>query len=165
MAVDTAKVRGRRALRFGQLDEILAEADRLAAIRTRSLGNWSLGQVCQHLAGAMHLSIDGAPPDSPLKTPIWLRILGRFIKRRILTKGMPAGVKLPVDALPALRPVETDQAAATTNLRAAIGRLAREEGRAPHPILGRLSRAEWDQLHLRHAEMHLSFIQPEQESA
>ena len=42
-------------------------------------------------------------------------------------------------------------------LSAAIERLKIEETRHPHPVFGRLTRHEWDLLHMRHAEMHLSF--------
>jgi hypothetical protein len=46
-------------------------------------------------------------------------------------------------------------------LRAAIDRLNREPKRAPSPVFGKMTREEWDQLHLRHAELHLSFFVPE----
>lgn len=47
------------------------------------------------------------------------------------------------------------------SLRQAIGRLKTETKRGAHPVIGRLNAAEWDQFHLRHAEMHLGFIVPE----
>jgi hypothetical protein len=31
----------------------------------------------------------------------------------------------------------------------------------PSPLLGKLTRAEWDQIHLIHASHHLSFIVPD----
>ena len=46
-------------------------------------------------------------------------------------------------------------------LRTQIERLNREAKRAPSPVFGKMTREEWDQLHLRHAEMHLSFYVPE----
>ncbi len=46
------------------------------------------------------------------------------------------------------------------NLRQAIHRLQTEEKRAPNPVLGKLTREEWDRLHCRHAELHLSFLVP-----
>ena len=30
----------------------------------------------------------------------------------------------------------------------------------PHPVIGRLSAAQWNKFHLRHAELHLSFFVP-----
>ena len=59
MAVKTSKVSGRRRLHFGSLDEVLAEAERLAAGPYRKLGNWRLGEILMHLALAGNKSIDG----------------------------------------------------------------------------------------------------------
>ncbi len=42
-----------------------------------------------------------------------------------------------------------------------IDRLNREPQRYPSPVFGKMTKEEWDQLHLRHAEMHLSFYVPE----
>jgi hypothetical protein len=36
-----------------------------------------------------------------------------------------------------------------------------EPQRFPSPFLGELTREQWDQLHCRHCELHLSFILPE----
>ena len=45
-------------------------------------------------------------------------------------------------------------------LETGVQRLGRQGTRVVHPLLGRLSAAQWDKFHLRHAEMHLSFIVP-----
>jgi len=60
MAVNTGKVTGRRAVAYESLDDVLVDAERLvAAPKVKMLGNWSLGQMLAHLAGGMHMSIDG----------------------------------------------------------------------------------------------------------
>jgi hypothetical protein len=46
-------------------------------------------------------------------------------------------------------------------IRAAIGRMKTESTRFPSPFLGELTRDQWDQLHCRHCELHLSFLIPE----
>ncbi len=43
---------------------------------------------------------------------------------------------------------------------AALDRLDRETPCAAHPFLGRLAGCEWIALHLRHAELHMSFVGP-----
>ncbi len=63
--VNTSKVSGRRELHFTSLDEILADAQRLAAGQYRQLGNWSLGQATTHLARTMKMSLDGAKFRAP----------------------------------------------------------------------------------------------------
>src|SRR4051812_3257589 len=100
-AVDTTKVADRRQLHFTCLDDIRAEVERLANSKElRTLGNWSAGQILQHLALAMNNSIDGFSS----KVPGILRFLLRlFFKRRFLTRPMAAGFRLPAkseDLLP-----------------------------------------------------------------
>jgi hypothetical protein len=46
-------------------------------------------------------------------------------------------------------------------LRRGIERLRSESRRAPHFVFGPYAAAEWDQLHLRHAEVHMSLVVPE----
>src|SRR4051794_29468808 len=94
--INTAKVLGRRQLRFHSLDEIAADVERLAAFRhVQPLGNWSPGQVLEHLTLTMNNSIDGFPQFVPALIKPLLRM---FMKRRFLSKAMPAGFKLPAKA-------------------------------------------------------------------
>lgn len=50
VAVKTSKVIGRRCLRFESLDAVLADAEQLAAVESKQLGNWTLGQILMHWA-------------------------------------------------------------------------------------------------------------------
>ena len=157
MSVDTGKVAGRRKLRFESLDEILREAERLAAAKNvKQLGNWSLGQVLKHLASAMHMSIDGAK-SSP---PWFIRLIGPLLKKKVL-KEMSAGFQLPKAAAEELiaSPSTTTQDG-IVSLRDAVQRMKSNSQRKPHSVFGKMTNAEWDQLHFRHAELHLSFIEP-----
>ena len=152
--IKTARVQGRRQLHFNSLAEMLADAEQLAAAKqVEGLGNWTLGQAFDHLAISMNLSIDGAKARVPLP----LRLLGPLIKKRILKRTMSAGFNTfrPYDPKPEVVPAE-----GVARMKAAIARLADNPHREPHIIFGRLSREEYDQLHLRHAELHLSFFRP-----
>ena len=156
--VNTAKVSGRRKLRFNNFDEIQAEAERLAAGPVRQLGNWSLGQATAHLARAMTMPLDGSPTRAPLP----IRMVVRLMKKRILTNGVRPGFKLPKQAADKYVPgPEISNEQGLSELRTSIARLKAEPLRHPHPVLGRLTREEWDQLHLRHAELHFSFFVPQ----
>jgi len=153
--IATKNVTGRRVLRFSTLDDILADAERLAAGRVRALGNWSLGEALAHLARTMKMSLDGAS----FRVPFFMRWIARLFKNRLLRSPMRPGFNLPRAAeaqLLASPPVSTEEG--LNQLRAAIERLKREPQRAPNPAFGPLTREEWDQLHLRHAELHLSFF-------
>lgn len=154
MSVNTKRVQGRRNVRYASFDELLADARRLAEAEPRALGNWSQGQIYDHLARAINASIDGAGFSiaAPLR---W--IASRFLKRRFLERGLPAGFKAPPRAQKYM-PGETSTADGLAALEAAIERLQQETTRTPHPAFGELTRGEWDQLHLRHAELHMSFL-------
>ncbi len=91
MPVDTAKVEGRRQLKFTTLDDILADLEGLNRGKPRTLGNWSAGQVLAHLATVMDWCLDGAPVTAPW----YVRVFGWFMKNRFLRNPMPAGFALP----------------------------------------------------------------------
>lgn len=155
MPVQSKKVVGRRTLHFDSYDELLGDVRKLAAEPHRQLGNWSLGEACQHLAKTMDLSMDGAQSAAP-----WpLRIVGRLLKKRYLSRTLPAGFTAPPQS--GLLPDPSASAAGVAALEHAVGRLQQTVERHPHPIFGPLTRAEWDQLHMRHSELHLSFFVPE----
>ena len=159
--VDTAKVVGRRLLRFESIDQMLAEADRLAeAERTgwlRRVGNWTLGQTLGHLACWAEYSYTGAP----LKPPFFIRWIMAFRKRRFLSEPMPAGVRIPrvEGGTLGTEPMPTEEALG--RLRRVMQRLKSEAPTGPNGIFGPLTHDEWIALNLRHAELHLGFLIPE----
>lgn len=154
--IDTAQVRGRCKRSFSSLDEVLAECRALAAQPTRQLGNWSLGQICQHLGTAMELCTSA---ERLFPVPLYLRVLGPLLRRRVLARGLPRGFQLPPGGERLIPPpVSVEDGLAT--LEAGIEALDRSPRRVPHPVFGTLTPEQWIQFHLRHAEMHLSFIVP-----
>lgn len=155
MAVSTKHATGRRTLHFASYDDILNDVHTLAAGPVRQLGNWSLGGVCEHLAKGMNYGIDGAP----FQVAWYLRVVGPIIKKRFLARPMTPGFKLPSNAAPYL-PSSSANDAGIAELEGAIHRMRTIAERKPHVIFGRMTREQWDQLHFRHAEMHLSFIVP-----
>lgn len=95
LAVDTRKVKGRRTVRYDSFEDVVADAEQLAAIDVESLGNWSLGQTLAHLGAAMEGSISG----KPFMVPMWLRVLGRiYLRRRLVYGPFPPGFQLPAAA-------------------------------------------------------------------
>ena len=106
MSIDTAKVQGRRTLQFSSLDDILADIERLNQGKVRGLGNWSPGQVLKHLTILMTASLDGFRH----RAPWFIRLVGKVMKRRLLTKPMSAGFQLPAKAAAELGPPPTEWA-------------------------------------------------------
>ena len=150
-----ATTAGRRALAFARLDEIMPDVDRLLQGYS-AVGRWSLGQACNHLAGAVNGSIDGFPTGAP-----WLlrTLVAPIILRRVLRSGtMPEGVKVPENMLP--QPGIDDRTEAE-RLRAALQRFAEHTGKlVDHPFFGPLDRPHYDHLLRIHCAHHLSFLQP-----
>lgn len=150
----TNVARNRRTLRFESFDDVLNDAERLVMANAGTVGKWTLGQILEHLAITMEKSIDGF--QSRAAWPI--RLLARtLMKEKVLRDGMRAGFRLPKNAEAELVCAAADTQTALDRLRRAVTRLRNECGRAPHPAFGKLAINEWNQLHLRHAELHLSF--------
>ncbi len=156
MTVKTGKVTNRRSLRFQTLEDLEHEAHTLATSAVVQLGNWSLGQIMRHLSISITGSIDGYHYRAP-----WpMRIMAKFFfKNAFIHKSIPAGFQVPNGAAN-MSPAETTTPEGLKLLLAAIGRLKNETKRESHPFLGTLTRDEWNQLHLRHSELHLSFAIP-----
>ena len=156
MTVDTKKVSARRELHYDSFDDLLNDADRLANGDVQTLGNWTLGQIFKHLAQTIDSSIDGTDMKFPW---IMKKIFGLLMnKEKMLNNPVPPGFKIPKKGEAQFSPdpsSSTEEGLAA--LRAAIDRCRTETSRAEHPALGELTREEWDKMHLRHAELHMSF--------
>jgi len=152
MSINTKKVQGRRPVRYESLDELLADAERLAAAGgVRALGNWSQGQIYEHLGRSLDASIDGV--GFTLPAPVrWMMSLA--MKQKFLKREIPAGFKSTAAFVPDETPVEQGLA----SLRTAIERQRRESNRVTHPAFGNIGRQGWNDFNLRHAEMHMSFL-------
>src|SRR5262249_17883222 len=139
---------------YKSLHEVVEDADRLNAGQVQAIGNWSPGQIYRHLAIAFNGSIDGLPDSFPW----YIRTMGRLLKKRILSGGMPPGLKVPPDVAKVVMPPETSTEQGLTELKAAVARLDREPRRARHPVFGEISKEEWNQIHLKHSNLHMSFL-------
>jgi Protein of unknown function (DUF1569) len=157
MSINTAKVANRRPLHFESVQQILDDVERLNPATTKTLGNWSGGQIFWHLGTVINGSIDGAP----LRFSWILRMLGRMMKKHVLTRGMKPGFQLKGKAAEFLIPAATNWEEGREYLRRSIRRLQTESKReSTSPLLGPMTREDWDKLHCRHAELHLSFLVP-----
>ena len=150
----------RRESVYGTLQDFLDDVRQLAEIEVTTVGNWSFAQILEHLARAIDSSIDGFSFRSH-----WLvrTLAAAFLKNRLLTTKMKPGVNLPRRASSYLPEPEVELHDAREHLEAAAQRLLTTAPTARHPYLGRMSDREWLALHLRHAELHMSFVLPQRE--
>lgn len=147
----------RREIDFRTLEELEADLTLLETRGCTHVGNWDLGQACDHLQKTITLSL---MEDVPFKLPLLIRILGPLVikKRLFKTRQMPEKKPAP----PQLVPKEgSDATRSLKRLRSGIERIRKHEGSFPkHPFLGKLTNEEWVQFQLIHAAHHLSFQIP-----
>ncbi len=146
----------RRTLRFHNYDEVVADAEALAASGYERGGNWGLAQTCDHLSRTMEHSLDGFPDRLawPIRLVARLVALGPILKHRQSNRRFPTSSYLePVNA--------GDDRAGLDRLRAAVERLKSHKGDLhPHPVFGRVTAEQWREIHLWHSEHHLSYLSP-----
>ncbi len=146
----------RRRLRFDSIADLNAELDRLRAGTYRKLGNWTLPQVCRHVAMTITGSLTPPPSDEPTAEESAMK--QKFFGMVMGSAGMPEN--LPIGN-PALIPPADCSNAEIDVLKSAFQSLATyphkcvKVGRCgPVPVI------ELIPLHLAHAAHHLSFLEP-----
>jgi len=156
MTVNTRKIADRRTLKFNSLEDVWSDVEGLGD-SPRAIGNWTPAQIVWHVSHIMNIAYDGAG----FKAPLPLRIVGRLLKKRSLAKTMGAGLKLPARFNSLLPDPNLTWDEARDHLRRNMERIrAGEKMSQPSPFLGPMTHEDWVRLHCRHAELHLSFIQP-----
>jgi hypothetical protein len=160
MAINTKKA-PRRSLRFSSIDEALAEIDRIVVAENagtlRATGNWTAGQVFNHIATWLNFTWEGFPPS--VNPPWFVCAILRLMRKRYIYKPTGAGVKIP--GLPggtlAFEPISTEEGA--RKLKAALMRLKSGEPAKHHsPAFGPMTEEQRVQFQLRHCELHMSFL-------
>ena len=158
--IDTSKVEQRRKLQFETIDDCLAELERIEEAerqgKLKTLGNWTAGQNLSHLASWIEYGWDGYPMDKP---PLALRLVMKSMLGGILKKGMDAGVNIPGIEGGTLGADDMETQPAVERYRAALNRLKSGEA-ATHdsPAFGKMTHEKRVLLNLRHAELHLGFL-------
>ena len=148
---------GRRTLVFDGFDAIPVEVDWLLTTPHTTVGQWSLAQVCEHLAVVTRRLVD-APASTPFDPS---QVCSPEEKARVFASGLlPEGIPLaPNMASPTARDAR-EQAAA---FRDALAHYA-ASATGPvlmHRVFGPLSKDEWDHLVRMHCAHHLSFVVPD----
>ena len=148
----------RRTLRFESLSDLRTDVEELAQAQVTTVGNWTFAQILDHLSRTMSASLDGFGFQAP-----WIiRVVAApLIKNSFLTNPMKPGFRLPKRAGHMEPPADTRIDNALRKFFDALKRVEQETPTAAHPVFGQLALQEWTSLHLRHAEMHLSFVVPQ----
>ncbi len=148
----------RRELHFADLAAIARDVESVTAGPHHTTGNWTSGQIVEHLAVMFRIANHG----STVKLPWPVRVMGRVLKalkvhRRTIKPGLKLPPRVEREFVP---PPGVELAAAKRHLLDEIAVAQERPMSHPSPLFGRMSHADWVALHCRHAELHLSFIQP-----
>ena len=148
----------RRELHFSSIDDITADAGKLAQAernkKLRQLGNWTLGQACGHLAAWIDYGFDG----TPARFSWFVCMLARARRKKYIFEPMNPGGRLPRIPGGTLSTDVLTTEDGLNRLKLACTRLKSTTPTRRHFIFGRLKPDEWKNIHLRHAELHLSFL-------
>jgi hypothetical protein len=150
-------------VRLQTVEELRAEVERVAtavaAGHVRPLGNWSPAQVFWHLGQLIAFSFDGLSWRYR-RGPQWLTRPFRFLAWRWMIRlAMRPGFQNPLEAAAVDPPPTVSWAEAVAHLRGQIERIGRGERMTQESAVeGPYTYEQWVYIHLRHAELHLSFL-------
>ena len=149
----------RRPLTIEKVMQIMPEVRRLLPGH-RTIGQWTLAQICRHLADSFHGSMDGLDLSRH-------RIKRFFMAKQMLRHAIEHGIPRNYLVDPQLTPPPgLDLDDSVDALCEAIDRYVRHNGRLhAHPLFGRMDRPTWDRVHCIHSAHHLSFAIPDTTNA
>lgn len=147
----------RRELTFQTMDEVVAEAERLASGEVRTTGAHSFGQILNHLALSHDVSTGRVVAPPP---PFLMRLMMPFMKGMVInSKPMKPGIKLPAKGEAFFWPdKEIDVATGLQYFKESVDYYKSNGPLPKHPFFGKITKEESDELNRRHAALHLSFV-------
>ncbi len=147
----------RRELKFWNIDEVLAEVERLASTAVRTTGNHSFGQILNHLALSHDVASGRTQAPPP---PFFMRLMMPLMKRMVInSKPLKPGIKLPAKGESFFWPNKEFEVHSTLNdFKESVDYYKSNGPLEKHPFFGKISKADCDELNCRHAALHLSFV-------
>lgn len=150
----------RRTLTFETIDDVIEDVNRIRAAdanQTLSVcGQWTAGEILTHLSAWIEYGYEGYPMES---APWIVRQGMKLFLRSILKNGMKPGTDIPGVEGGTTGQIKVATETACQRYLVALNRLASSEPvKYPSPGFGDLSSQKRVKLNLRHAELHLSFI-------
>ncbi len=161
MSIDT-KTAQRRPLTLNSITDLRRDLDALEAAHRagtlRTTGNWTPGQAFSHIATFIEFGYTGYPPN--LNPPFFIKWIIRLQKKKFLSQGMPAGVKIPGIPGGTLGADDVPFEQGIARLRRAWYQLEKAPPTHPSPAFGEMPHEDVIRLNLKHSALHLSFLHP-----
>jgi len=155
------KTAPRRELKLGSFDALRAELERLEAAHhagtLKHTGNWTPGEIFDHLAIVKEFSLDGFPFRV---NPLFRFGAQLFVKPKVIRgESLPVGITLKGPSAAMLPRPGVSFREGVGRLRNVMQRLEQgEQFNQPSPLFGKLTHQQWSTLHLGHSALHLSFL-------
>lgn len=148
----------RRELEFDSLHDAIADAEQLAQGNVRTTGKHTFGQIVEHLARTHDMATGKVVGPRP---PLFMRLMMPIMKRFILNGPVSPGFKLPAAAEEFFWPDgEIDVQEAIAHLKESVDNYYKNGPLEVHPVFGKATREQIDNLNVTHCAMHLSFVHP-----
>ena len=148
----------RRKVNYHSIPSMIEDVEKLASGRFKTTGNWSFPQILIHYGRSVESSFDGFGFRANWFVRTFVKL---FMKKSLLTEPMATGYPILKGGERLMPEDDCSFEAALNEFRHAVARFETESPSAEHPVLGKLSSEEWIKFHLRHAELHFSFVWPD----
>ena len=148
----------RRELDFRSADEVIADIHFLQECGYKTLKNWNLTQICEHLTATMDVALRPSGKRAPwiLRATIFRWFVSRMLKTRRIMSGAPTLKQL----IPQSPPETEDR----EQIEKCIAKLREAESYPgpirDYPLLDDFSVEDWKSFMWLHAAHHLSFLVP-----
>lgn len=146
----------RRELILKNLDEAVQECRRLYESGYEAEGNWSLGQICNHIRLTMESNMRGYPKwmtamGYPLRPILRKFALTRLLAGRSINGVRTAGIYVPDSEL-------NDEVELKLFEQCVENFINSTDQLHAHPGFGNMPRDQFNHFHAAHAAHHLSFL-------
>lgn len=146
----------RRETSFKTQQEIVQDIETLAQGNVKTLGKHSFAEIVCHLALTNDMVTGKIVPP---KLPWTVRVLMPLMRSKILNGPVKPGFKLPKNMEPFFWANEkVELAEAINRFKASVDHLEAKGPLPVHPIFGKATREQTENLLLSHAAMHLSHV-------
>ncbi|MCR9120320.1 MAG: DUF1569 domain-containing protein [bacterium] len=158
--IDTKKVTERRKLRFENVAACIAEVERIKSAdeagSLKTLGNWTAGEILSHIAAWIEYGYEGFPMKAP---PFFIRWYLKWQLGKMIRDGIEPAMRIPGVEGGTYGFEKMPTPAACDRLISALERMQSDEDVKFHsPAFGPVSNEDRIQFSLRHAELHLGFL-------
>ncbi len=152
-----------RRLHFDTLDDAIDDITRLRTGGYTRGGKWNLSQLCEHIEGTIRIELDGTMKPLPW---VFRATVGNLIFWLFASRVVHGVSGIPTLATLVPEPAESDDPAAIDRCLETL-REARDAPELKHtyPLATGVTVERWRTMMAVHAQHHLEFLKPLDESA